>query len=519
MLRFLYACTILVLLIGDVAHAQGIEWTFHVRRWGTSEFDDVQATLLFEGRFARVWVDLRDTGRSAVKSALPKLERALDTAIAGTSMNITPRDPNKGILQNDIEVFGDVPTTFSVEGKTDFLMLDLDPGILGYFSPYDQTTLNNSNQMNLLYIDSREGLSNMTMLLSTIAHEFQHLIHYVRYPQPQSDPSYSFFNEGLSENANLYNGYYDRQNTRYLQNTNIDLFAMHSDQSTQDIDYQRAMTFVHYLAEQFGERFIYEFTGMRESGLARITKTLEALGIPGTGEAVLKDFAVANLLQIDPNPTFGYRLRLSVPPSQQNSPRRASVHENYTGTAFPASTNIVLQAHGMYYIQYNAPGPMRVRLGGTVDARAMMVAVRNGATEIVELQPETDYTLPLWAGGPYDKVTVAIVNAGSGVREATWTAEAITAGAGGEIAAAELSLSAAHEEADGVWLRAELPTASPARIELFDLRGKAVRTLELDSRAGTQSLRLDVAGLPSGGYVARIAQSGRSASAPILVTR
>jgi hypothetical protein len=522
-MRRFYISALLLFLLADAASAQGIEWTFRVRDWGTSGFKDVTATLVFEGRFARVWVDNVDTGRSAVKTALPKLVRALDTMIAGTSMNITPRDPNKGILQNDIEVFGDVPDVVTVEGKTDFVMTDLGTGILGYFSPLDQTRQENSNQMNLLYINSRQGVSNLTQLLSTIAHEFQHLIHSDRYPRPEAgDVSYSFFNEGLSENANLYSGYFDRLNTGYLANTNIDLFAMHSEPQAQELDYQRAMTFVHYLAEQFGERFMYEFTGMREEGLGRITKTLEKIGIQGiTGVDVLKSFAVANLLQISTNPAYGYQLRLGSSVAQQNSPRRATVQSSYTGTTFPATQTVALQGHGISYIQYTSPGPMRVRLGGSIDGRAMMIGVRNGQTEVVELQPETDYTLPLWAGGPFEKVTIALVNAGSGAREVTWSAEALTSGiepATGTIAFGieATTIDAASSVAT---VRAMLPSADAARLELFNLRGERVRSMELEPQAGEQSVRIDVAGLPSGGYIARLAQRAQSATSAIMIAQ
>ena len=525
MSRFLYSVTLLLLLAGDVASAQGTEWTFFVRQFGTSEYKEVQATLQFEGRFARVWVDNADTGRSAVKNALPKLVRALDTMIAGTNMNIAPRDSTKGILQNDIEVFGEVPTIVTFDQKTDFLMTDVGTGILGYFSPHDQTRDDKSNQMNLLYINSRQGVSNLTQLLSTIAHEFQHLIHHNRYPRPQTtDRSHSFYNEGLSENANLVNGYFDRLNTGYLANTNVDLFTMRSDPpSAQDLDYQRAMTFVHYLREQFGEYFIDEFTGMRGEGLERITKTLEKIGVPGNGEEVLKAFAVANLLQIDSNPAFGYRLRLgsSTSPAAQANPRRATVHSTHSGTAFPASEPVTLQPHGVYYIQYTNPGPVRMRLTGSVDGRAMLIAVRNGRTEVTELLRETDYTLPLWAGGPYERMTVALVNAGNGNREVALEVQALTSSAE-TIADASGSVEVSvGVDADGAaaTVSARLVGTAGARLDVVNLRGETLRSIAIDGGTGTHQARVDIGDLATGGYIVRVVQGASVASAPLVVTR
>jgi hypothetical protein len=131
------------------------------------------------------------------------LFRALDTSL--TQTNTTPRNANQGILKNDIDVFGQIPEEYSVENKTDFLMIDIpDPvanqNVLGYFSPTDQTDGPSSNRMNLLYVDSREGLQRMQTLLGIIAHEFQHLIHFGRHPRTGGDEFNRdvVLNEGMS---------------------------------------------------------------------------------------------------------------------------------------------------------------------------------------------------------------------------------------------------------------------------------------------------------------------------------
>ena len=500
------------------------EYTFLVRNRVTNQLEEIQAALVYTGPFSRVWVDVRDTGKSSHKptsATMRTLFKALDSAVDRT--NITPRRSDQGILKNDIDVFGKIPEEFNVENRTDFLLLDIKDAVagqnvLGYFSPTDQTKDDESNQMNLLYIDSREGFQNLQTLLGIIAHEFQHLIHYGRHPSTGSDAVQRdvAINEGMSEVASILNGYHFRANSAYLANTNVNFFEWHySEANAQEIDYQRAMTFAHYLSEQFGERFLYELVGSPERNMARVDDALRKWGAP-TGfdhTHVLANYAVANYLQSSSTPWFNYRYKLRG--------GSARPHLSHTGTSFPASGSAVLEGYGTYYVQYSSPGPMTFRYGGSTDLRVMMIGIRPSDTTVMPLQPDTDYTIPVWAGGPYTRFTVAFANTGGGKREANWTASALTAAIGDESAASGgLSLrSIASSDAGTAALVYTLPATGSVRLELFDARGLRVRAIEVDRSAGTHRDAFDVSDLPSGTYVARLLQNGRVASEVIPVTR
>src|SRR5205823_11173394 len=113
--------------------------------------------------------------------------------------------------------------------------------LAGYFYPYDQQDVAGSNRMNLLYIDDNEGLNGQTnqiptagsqnatisSLLNTLAHEYQHLIHYGR-----RSGSEIVYNEGCSEEASILNGYQNRANTLYYKNTNVSMFSWPSPDET-----------------------------------------------------------------------------------------------------------------------------------------------------------------------------------------------------------------------------------------------------------------------------------------------
>jgi hypothetical protein len=504
--------------------SDGIEWTFLVQNRKTNTLDEIQATLVYDGLFSRVWVDNADTGKATLKptsSTMRTLFKALDTAVVQT--NLPPRDASKGILQNDIEVFGQIPQTYAVENKTDFLLLDIQDAVagqyvLGYFSPTDQTETSESNRMNLLYIDSKEGFQQMQMLLGTIAHEFQHLIHYGRHNRDGDAVKRDVaLNEGLSEQASVLNGYRPRSTAQYLRNTNLDFFGWHyTDATLQELDYERATLFAHYLSEHYGEHFLYELVGSQEENMARVTDALHKIGLPESFDfrEVLKGYAVANYLQTSSNPSFNYTTKLggSVRP-----------HESYSGAGFPTSGTASLQSYGTYYVQYTDPGPMRFRYGGSSEVRAMLIGIRNADTTVTELEQNIDYDLPLWAGGVYRRATIAFVSTASAGREISWTAGALTSGAELESATAgRMAIDRAEADASGAATIAfAIPSSRAVRLELYSVRGDRVATL-LDGvmlAAGRHEETFDTGALANGSYIVRLVADGRTATSMLFVVR
>jgi hypothetical protein len=321
----------------------------------------------------------------------------------------------------------------------------------------------------------------------------------------------------MSEVASILNGYHFRANSQYLQNTNLEFFEWHYDNANdQEIDYQRAMTFAHYLQEQYGERYLYELTGSPEANMARITDALRRYGMPEGYDykEVLKGFAVANYLQTSSNHAWGYQYRLSS--------SSARPHLSYTGPSFPASGSASVNSYGTYYVQYTSPGAMRFRISGSGDIRTMLIGIRASDTTVVELEPNTDYTLPVWEGGAYSRMAIAFVNTGGGLREVNWTAEALTSAADLETGATGRFdvQSVVSNDADRTTIAYAVPVAGAVRLELFDVNGTRVATLVDDVRsAGAHRHALDVSGLASGAYVARLVQGGATASAMVFVTR
>jgi hypothetical protein len=498
-------------------------WDFFVSNQATGQYSAVAATKVWEGTSARIWVDNADRNNAsrnaAIMNVLPSIARAIDSATGATSRNST-----QGIVSNDIEVFGPTPTTFSAEweGKTNFLLTDIKDGLTGgfvggYFSPNDQTEATGSNRMNLLVIDSKEGVQNgATALASTIAHEFQHLIHY-----GLNQYSEIMINEGCSEVASILNGYRDRSNTAFLANTNVDLFRWSYDNGTLLLaDYERAMTFVHYLHEQYGEAALTELARSRAAGVFRLNEALKKSGSEDDYTDVLKNFAVANYLQRFPADTrYGYTTRLSG--------STAKVGRSYTGASIPTvATSLTLESYGSSYVMYQKPlGTVKLSFSGGSFSNVAVMAITYHGSEITvsELQKGRQYTFG--ENGLPDRIVFAYVNLGNGqVEVETSTSVNVVAGVEDENADAfepALLAAAPNPVNDASVISFASRSTEPLTLSLYDAQGSVVRMLIDGERhnAGVHQIAFESHGLPAGWYFLRLRQGGREVSRGISIVR
>ncbi|MEJ2048988.1 MAG: hypothetical protein P8Y60_03950, partial [Calditrichota bacterium] len=226
----------------------------------------------------------------------------------------TSINPAEGIIKIDTMLFGN-PPNYDGDGIVDFLILDIQdsfdstivgsPFIAGYFSPTDQTNLSVSNKMDLLYIDSYPGIYSpkgyrLDKVMSTTAHEFQHLIHY-NYDHDEED----WINEGLSELAGTYCGYGLDYPSLYLDSTNVSLIGWNGKVK----DYARVNLWTVYCAEQLGLDFIKELVQNSNNGIISFNQTLVTSGNSGTFNDVFLRWTLANWINnININPEFGYSL-------------------------------------------------------------------------------------------------------------------------------------------------------------------------------------------------------------------
>lgn len=493
----------------------GDQWTFNVYNQATNSYDQVTGVLQFAGKYARIWVDQNAT--NVTPAVVLQLAHALDTATVTGS-----RNPDQCIIQNDVDVFGPIPlNTWKSDHMTEFLLTDIQDNIagaaiLGFFYQVDQDTRSSvSNHMNILYIDSKEGLQGgVNSLLSTVAHEFQHLLHYAR-----NKNSETMYNEGCSEDASILNGYMDRANSNFMANTNVDLFRWSNGSSQVLADYERAMTFMHYLQEQFGEQFLYQLVGEPSTGMTRIDKTLAKIGSSSNYKTILENFAIANFLRKNSDLVYNYEL----PIKSGGTPR---IQKSFILPNYAADTTYSLQRLGAMYVGYN--NPSKLAEGVTVHVSApssftlMVVLYRNSEVEVRRLGGTGDYTISDWR--PYDKFVFVIVNTSTSTQSVKFTTQRIALGVENQTLApaADLALKAMPNPFMGsTMLHFTTTESGPVSLKIFDATGEQVASLVDGDRfeVGEHDLVFEPGDLPNGYYVARLVQGDRTATQSMILLK
>lgn len=195
---------------------------------------------------------------------------------------VGPINPYKGIIDVNTEYFGSMPD-IDGDGILDILLLDIEDDfsetggfVAGFFDPVNLIDHAFSNKRDLLYIDIYptlfyKGETEIRRATSTIAHELQHIIH-ANYETPQRQ--YTFINEGLSEFAEVLNGFSPRNPDSYYQQPNRALLSWNY--SDPIPDYVRGSLFFTYLFEQIGaENAKYLVQNRSEIGYKSLTDLLE----------------------------------------------------------------------------------------------------------------------------------------------------------------------------------------------------------------------------------------------------
>ncbi len=292
--------------------------TFKVRLDITSDqpnFITLDFTLMYSDDQFEVYAetDEIDSGRVNTEGVDNLVKMFRDSTLPGSI------DPGRGIKAIAEEVFGQ-PPDYDGNGKVFILLTDIrddyEPGVsegyvAGYFDPADQTepSLQTGNGADIIYLDTFPGqlTGNLAFTtFSTLAHEYQHLIHFGRDPNEDS-----WVNEGLSELSPVLMGLPHRPFTYYLRNTNVNLTSFEGVLA----DYSRTALFFFYVYGRFGTSFIQAFIINSNNGMVGLESTLSTLTTTNVTELV-NDWHLANF--INSGPQHSYLEAGKIPPVVMN---------------------------------------------------------------------------------------------------------------------------------------------------------------------------------------------------------
>ncbi len=283
--------------VGDTAN-------FRQLNLQTSEWLVRPFIRMAESEVANVWLAVSESdgpgGNGHVTAAdVQQLIDALSVSTPPRSYN-----PSAGIVVNNRAVFGDPPNVDG-DGKTDVLLYDIIDGrdggsyVAGFVTGADLSPSGPGNGRDVLHLDSNEGIFRRGVIgaLATAAHELQHLIH-LNYSTSEE----TFINEGLSEYAEIMNGY-EARSMDFLslpEEQNRSLFYWDS----RIIDYERAGLFTTYIAQRTDPLTTGSITRETANGRTGINNSLSASGL--SLEEILVDYHSATLLNglglsADPN--------------------------------------------------------------------------------------------------------------------------------------------------------------------------------------------------------------------------
>jgi len=380
------------------------EW--HATNTNTNEFYTVPSTCRAVGTNCYIFVEDDIWNVRATQTAVDGIKNAFD--------NSTPANASKGIYQIDTETFG-TPPDVDNDPKIIILILDIKDGytgsggyVAGYFHSVNEVPGANSNMAEIYYLDAdpsdlttEAGLNNV---MSTTAHEFQHMIHFNYHNGTAGKPQQvTFLNEGCSTTAEVVCGY-PIYNQNYFNNDfNRYLFDWREDNDVLG-DYSRAARYTTYMYEQFGAEFLRKFVQSSSSGISGIDYALSNLSTstPLRFRESLENWFMANILNDKTvNPAWGYL-------AQDVGKVNAISHANPNFT----SGTLSVQIASADYITFSNGENLSIQFDDFGTGILKFKAIKyneNNNVEIEDLTANTLYTFSDF-GTTYKNITFAVLN-------------------------------------------------------------------------------------------------------------
>ncbi len=231
----------------------------------------------------------------------------------------------------------------------------LGSGVAGYFSASDEVTsaVNRySNQREMFYVDPSSMKPNTKFYDGTLAHEFQHMIHW--YEDRNED---TWINEGCSELASFVNGFDPGDSDSIFTerpDTQLDNWDDNMDENA--YHYGASYLLMEYSYERFGKSFIKKLVSEPLNGIEGYDAALKDSGDAEDFYTVFSDWIVANLLDnISPNvKKFRYSHILVLPPKETE----------VTGEKYSHSEDVHQFGADYYQVDFNEKGTLSLEFSG-----------------------------------------------------------------------------------------------------------------------------------------------------------
>ena len=259
-----------------VPYSVGDSSSFWVLNLGSAQSFQISATLQYVGPHVYMWV------QDEVTVGLDSLERSARTF--------------EQLLYPTVRRYFGAEWSPGIDNDAHLTVLNAHfTGASGYFSSSDQypaTVVPTSNGREMFYINVDNLQPGSLSYDSTLAHEFQHMIHW--FADPNEDV---WVSEGLSELAEHLCGYSkDGRIQVFTGDPDIQLTTWEANSGRVSTHYAASFLFMAYLAERFGPDWTRDLVASEQNGSAGLDAVLRAHGSTLSFEDVFADWVVANYL-------------------------------------------------------------------------------------------------------------------------------------------------------------------------------------------------------------------------------
>ena len=248
-------------------------------------------------------------------------------------------------------------------------------GLVGYFSSGDEylpAIKEHSNAHEMFVINTSFSLGREDMG-GTLAHEFQHMIHWY-----QDRNETSWLGEGFSMLAEFLNGYSFSHDYQYIANTDLQLNDWPNSDDTIP-HYGAGFLYTAYFLDRFGEDATKALVHDQLNGLESVDDVLQQqnvmdplTGAPITADDFFQDWTIANFLGDDSVSDGRY--------AYANYPDAPTAEPTETISACPVSgaTRTVNQ-YGADYIRITCPGTYTLHFSGATSTRLVPADPSSGS--------------------------------------------------------------------------------------------------------------------------------------------
>jgi immune inhibitor A len=325
--------------------------TFHASNVDTNEHFDLTACLRYKNDVVYMWVE------EGVKVDEADLKAAADLFATKTypnNRNFFGSEWSPGV-DND-------PRLHILHAR------NLGDTVAGYYSSADEfvpAVREDSNAMEMFYIQIDNVTVNDDFYNGVLAHEFQHMIHW--YNDRNED---TWLNEGSSELASYLNGY-DTGGSEYVFSRKPDtqLNSWPEGPGTAGANYGASYLFMSYFLDRFGAEATRALIAHDENGFASVDAVLADLGTGMTHVDLFADWVVANLLD-DPNLADGrYGYREIDPPPFKIETRLSN---------YPTTRQATVHQYAADYIELRGDRPLRFSFAGSTQVGLMDTQAHSG---------------------------------------------------------------------------------------------------------------------------------------------